>query len=225
MRASPALVRTLAILLLTGTVLLGIGAVMHPMLPSDPEAQLGVMAATPYWRAIHVLMIAGSGLIIGGMWLRLYIDRSGLVTLLVVALAIVALGLAFNASSVEFMAHGGTADAARFAAGDISVVPEFASRHTRALGAARLGNALVVLGCVLLGWVEWRDPDRPIWTAGLAWLATFGGIIGVVAFDPGSRGALAGVALMAVWAAATALLVLTTRRHQPAPQASSGGKG
>ena len=224
MRHSPALARTLAIVLLTGTALLGLGAVMHPMLPSDPEAQLGVMAATPYWRSIHVLMIAGSGLIIGGIWLRLYVDQSGLVTLLVVALAIVAVGLAFNASNVEFMAHSGTAAAARFAAGDMSVVPEFAVRHTGALGAARLGNALVVLGCVLLGWVEWRDPGRPVWIAGLAWLASVGGIVGVIAFDAGSRGALAGVALMSVWAAATALLALVAGSARPLA-ATSAARG
>jgi hypothetical protein len=224
MRASPALTRTLAVVLLAGTVMLGLGAVAHPMLPADPVAQLGVMAATPYWRAIHVLMIAGSGLIIGGMWVRVYIDRSGLVAWLVVALAIVAVGLAFNAWNVEFMAHDGTADAARFAAGDMSVVPEFVSRHTGALGAARLGNVLVVLGCLVLGLVEWRDPDRPVWIAGLAWLASVGGMVGVIAFDAGSRGALAAVALMSVWAAATAVRVLASSDRRPSLLPSATGR-
>ncbi len=124
------------------------------------------------------------------------------------ALTLVAAGLAFNAWSVEFMAGTGTADAARFAAGDMSVVPSFAARHTTALGAARLGNALVVLGCLPLGWVEWRDPGRPVWTAVLAWLSSLCGFVGVTAFRPGSRGALAAVAFVSVWAAATALLAL-----------------
>ena len=68
MHASRALIRTMAVVLLTGTIMLGAGAVAHPTLPADPRAQLGVMAATSYWRAIHDFMIAGSGLVIGGIW-------------------------------------------------------------------------------------------------------------------------------------------------------------
>jgi hypothetical protein len=208
MHATRALIRTMAVILLAGTIMLGAGAVAHPVLPADPEAQLGVMAATPYWRAIHHLMIAGSGLVIGGIWVRLYIDRSRLTGLLVLALAVVAVGLAFNAWNVEFMAGTGATDAARFASGDMSVVPSFASRHITSLDAARLGNALVVLGCLPLGWVEWRDPGRPVWIAVLAWVASLCGIVGVTVFDPGSRGALAAVAFVSLWAAATAVLAL-----------------
>jgi hypothetical protein len=208
MHATDALIRPMAVVLLAGTIMLGAGAVAHPMLPTDPQAQLGVMAATPYWRTIHHLMIAGSGLVIGGIWVRLYIDRSGLTGLLVLAVTTVVIGLAFNAWNVEFMAGTGTADAARFASGDMSVVPSFALRHTTALGAARLGNALVVLGCLPLGWVEWRDPSRPVWIAVLAWLSSLCGLIGVTALDPGSRGALAAVAFVSIWAAATAVLAL-----------------
>jgi hypothetical protein len=203
-----ALIGAMAVVLLAGTILLGLGAAAHPMLPADPEAQLGVMAATPYWRAIHHFMIAGSGLVICGMWVRLYIDRSRLTGLLVLALTTIAVGLAFNAWNVEFMAGTGTIDAARFASGDMSVVPSFALRHTTALGAARLGNTLIVLGCLPLGWVEWRDPCRPVWIALLAWLASLCGIAGVTIFDPGSRGALAAVAFVSIWAAATAVLAL-----------------
>ena len=218
MHATRALIRTMAVVLLAGTILLGAGAIAHPMLPADPEAQLGVMAATPYWRAIHLVMIAGSGLVICGIWLRLYIDRSGLTGLLVLALTAVAVGLAFNAWNVEFMAGTGTADAALFASGNASVVPSFALRHTTALDAARLGNTLVVLGCLPLGWVEWRDPGRPVWIAALAWLSSLCGIVGVTAFDPASRGALAAVAFVSLWAAATAVLAL-----RPDPASNRAG--
>lgn len=219
MHATRALLRTMAVLLLAGTVMLGAGAIAHPILPGDPVAQLGVMAATPYWRAIHCLMIAGSGLVIAGIWVRVYIDRSGLTALLLLALAIVSVGLAYNAWNVEFMAGVGTAEAARFAAGDTSIIPTFAAGHTAALAAARLGNTLVVIGCLVLGWVEWRDPDRPAWIAALAWLASVCGVIGVTAFDPGSRGALAAVAFVSLWAAATAVLVI--RSAEPARSLAS----
>jgi hypothetical protein len=208
MHAPRALVQTMAVLLLAGTIMLGAGAIAHPMLPADPMAQLGVMAATPYWRAIHELLIAGSGLVIAGIWVRVYIDQSRLTAPLVLALATVAIGLAFNAWDVAFMAGTGTADATRFAAGDTSIISSFAASHTAGLSAARLGNMLVVAGCLVLGWIEWRDPGRPVWIAGLAWLSSLCGIIGVTAFDPGSREALAAVAFVSLWAAATAVLVI-----------------
>lgn len=209
----------MAAVLLAGTILLAAGAVAHPILPGDPMAQLGVMAATPYWRTIHELMIAGSGLVIAGIWVRVYIDRSHLTVPLVLALGTVALGIAFNAWDVEFMAGTGTVDAARFASGDTSVIASFALRHTTGLNAARLGNTLVVVGCLVLGWVEWRDPSRPVWIAALAWLTSLCGIIGVTAFDPGSRGAFAAVAFVSVWAAATAVLVI---RSSGFPAARTG---
>jgi hypothetical protein len=217
MHATRALIQTMAVLLLAGTILLGAGAIAHPMLPADPVAQLGAMAATAYWRAIHELMIVGSGLVIAGIWIRVYIDRSRLTAPLVLALATVAIGLAFNAWNIEFMAGTGTADATRFAAGDTSVISSFATSHTVALSPARLGNTLVAVGCLVLGWIEWRDPDRPVWIAGLAWLSSVCGIIGVTVFDPGSREALAAVALVTLWAAATAVLVIRSGGRAGAP--------
>ena len=46
------------------------------MLAGSAEAQLRTMADTPGWRTMHLLMLAGSGLLIAGIWVRLVTDRS-----------------------------------------------------------------------------------------------------------------------------------------------------
>ena len=52
------LARLLAIALLLGTALLGVGAVFHPMLAGDAAEQLRIITATPYWRAVHLTLLA-----------------------------------------------------------------------------------------------------------------------------------------------------------------------
>jgi hypothetical protein len=216
------LVRPLAVLVLAGTALLAAGAIAHPILPGDPEAQLRIMGTTAYWRPIHIGMLAGSGLVIVGIWLRLAVGRPRQRVALVAALACVAIGLALNALNIGFMAGQGTVDAARYAAGDPAVLSTFTDRHMGSLMIARVGNIAVVIGCLLLGWVEWGDVGRPRWMALLAWLAAVGGAIGLLMFEPWTRGALAAVALFSAWAAATALLALVTPRQDaaaaPAPR-------
>jgi hypothetical protein len=78
--------------------------------------------------------------------------------------------------------------------------------HPIGLIAARIGNLIVALGALVLGWAEWQDPSRPRWIAWLAWAAGAGGIVGVVFFDEASRLALAAVALLSGWELATAIL-------------------
>ena len=64
------LIRPLSIALLVGTALLGVGAMLHPILPHDPSMQLRMIAETWYFRPIHLAMLAGSALIILGIWTR-----------------------------------------------------------------------------------------------------------------------------------------------------------
>ena len=70
------LVRGLAIALLLGMMLLAYGAAVHPMLAGGPETQLRTIAATAHWRTMHLMMLAGSGLLIAGIWVRLMTDRA-----------------------------------------------------------------------------------------------------------------------------------------------------
>jgi hypothetical protein len=220
--------RALAIALLLGMILLGYGAAVHPMLAGGPESQLRTIADTAHWRTMHLLMLAGSGLLIAGIWVRLVTDRplggpqsaSATATAfngpLVAALALIALGLAINALNIGFMAGAGTHMAAEFAAGRTEVAPLFDATHPIGLVAARFGNFIVALGALALGWVESQDPARPRWLAWLAWAAAAGGFFGVIFFDEASRIALAAVALLSGWELATAVRALRapTVSHQ-----------
>ena len=214
-----AMLRTLAFALLLGMILLGYGAAVHPMLAGGPEIQLRTIADTPHWRTMHLLMLAGSGLIIAGIWVRLLTDRNAggapsqpvgpaFNAPLVAALALVALGLAINALNIAFMAGAGTHMAEEFAAGRTGVAPLFDATHPIGLVAARFGNFIVALGALTLGWVERQDPTRPRWLAWLAWAAAAGGFFGVIFFNEASRIALAAVALLSGWELATAVLAL-----------------
>lgn len=212
--------RALAIALLLGMILLGYGAAVHPMLAGGPESQLRTIADTAHWRTMHLLMLAGSGLLIAGIWVRLVTDRPMVVSQsasmtatlfngpLVAALALIALGLAINALNIGFMAGAGTHMAAEFAAGRTEVAPLFDATHPIGLVAARFGNFIVALGALALGWVESQDPTRPRWLAWLAWAAAAGGFFGVIFFNEASRVALAAVGLLSGWELATAVLAL-----------------
>ena len=207
-------VRALAVALLLGMMLLGYGAAVHPMLAGGPEIQLRTIADTAHWRTMHLMMLAGSGLLIAGIWVRLVIDRTSNAAgvafnaPLVAALALIALGLAINALNIAFMAGAGTHMAEQFASGRTDVAPLFDATHPIGLVAARFGNFIVALGAVALGWAEYHDATRPRWLAWLAWAAAIGGFVGVLFFNEASRIALAAVALLSGWELATAVLAL-----------------
>jgi hypothetical protein len=211
------LTRLLAIALLLGTALLGVGAAFHPMLVADAGAQLRTMATTPYWRALHVTMLAGSGLVIAGVWVRLLTDR-GASSALVATLAIIIMGIALNALDIAFMASSGARMATYFAAGHVEMSTIYDVTHASMLMAARFGNFIVALGAVALGAIEWRDPSRPRWLAWLAWVAAAGGFVGVFFFDDPSRLVFAAVALLSAWEVATALLAFPLPAAQPLPR-------
>jgi hypothetical protein len=216
--------RALALALLLGMMLLGYGAAVHPMLGGSPESQLRTIAETTHWRTMHLMMLAGSGLLIAGIWVRLVTDRTvagsggspgdSAATFngpLVAALALIALGLAINALNIGFMAGAGTHMAAQFAAGRTEIAPLFDATHPIGLVAARFGNFIVALGALALGWVESHDATRPRWLAWLAWAAAAGGFFGVLFFNEASRIALAAVALLSGWELATAVRALRAR--------------
>jgi hypothetical protein len=204
-----ALARLLALVLLVGTALLGVGAALHPMLAGDAAAQLRTIATTPHWRTLHLAMLAGSGFLVTGIWVRL-VTNGAPSEGLVAALAIVSVGVALNALNIAFMAGSGTQMAAAFISGRAEMQSIFEATHPIGLMAARFGNFIVALGAATLGWIEWRDASRPRWLAWLAWLAAAGGFVGVFFFDEASRVALAAVALLSGWAVATAALTLRT---------------
>jgi len=205
-------VRWLAVLLVVGIALMAAGAVAHPMLVGTADAELRTMGATPAWRTIHLAMLSGSALVIGGIWVR---SLAGPATpALGAALAVVSIGLALNALDIAFMASAGTHMAAAYAAGDAAMVPIFDATHLTGLMTARFGNGVTAVGAGLLGVAEYRTVGQPRWLAWLAWAAAVGGAIGALAFDESSRLILGAVALLPGWELATAIRVLRSRSPQ-----------
>ena len=201
------LTRSLSITLLVGTVLLGVGAMLHPILPPDPSAQLRTIAATWYFRPIHLAMLAGSALIILGIWVRTLIGPSS--PLLLAALGLVSLGVCFNAIDIAFMASAGIQLASVAQAGNAEVGTLFDSLHRVGLMTARFGNGLVALGAIVLSWVERQENMR--WPSRLASIAGFVGLFCVLAFQEASLLILAAVTLMPGWQVATAVRGLRVR--------------
>ena len=203
------LARPLAIALLAGTALLGAAAAFHPMLAGDAAAQLRLIADTPYWRTIHLVMLVGSGLVIVGLWARIALDATGASAPMLAALATIAIGIAINALDIAFMAGAGWHMAAMFHGGQAETMSTlFAVTHPIGRMFARFGNFIVALGALLLGWLEWQDAATPRWVAVLAWLAAAGGFVGALLFDEASPAVLAAVALLSAWQVATALRAL-----------------
>jgi hypothetical protein len=206
--------RALALALLGGTVLLGIGAVFHPMLVGDAASQLRIIAATPYWRALHLAMLAGSALVATGVWVRLIDHRSNADSsdpargTLIAALALIAIGECIDALNIAYMAGSGTHMAALFAQGRTEMSAIFEVTHPIGQMAGRFGNLIVALGALVLGWAEWQDASRPRWLAWLAWVAGVVGLICAVFFDESSRLVLAAVGLLSMWQVGTAARVL-----------------
>jgi hypothetical protein len=211
----PALSRLLAIALLLGTVLLGVGAAMHPMLVGDASAQLRLIADTAYFRPLHLAMLTGSGLVILGIWTRAVNGSGGAPVPLFAALALVSLGLSFNAIDIAFMAGAGSHMATTFVAGNAEMSSLFDAFHMVGLMTARFGNFLVALGALVLGWVESHDAASPRWLASLAWFAGIAGLIGVVCVPERSLLILTAVAVLPGWQVATAIRALRAPAVQP----------
>jgi hypothetical protein len=208
------LARTLAVALLVGTVLLGIGAAVHPVLVGDAAAQLRLIASTPHWRALHLVMLAGSALIAAGVWVRLVDQpessggRDAAGAAAIAALALIAVGVCINALNIAYMAGAGWHMARLFGQGQTAMSAVFEATHPIGLMAARFGNLVVALGALALGWAEWQEATRPRWLAALAWVAGIGGLVGVIFFDEASPLTLAAVALLSGWQVATGVRAL-----------------
>jgi hypothetical protein len=210
----PTLTRTLAIALLLGTILLGGGAAMHPILAGDGSMELRMIGGMAIWRTMHLCMLAGTGLIVAGIWVRLVGAPAGSPTSAAVtaALTVITVGIALDSLNTTFMAGPAWRMASAFAAGDASIATHFELVHPVGLMAARFGNYLVALGAIVLGAAEWMTVGRPRWLAVLAWIAAAGGLVGVIFFDEASPEMLGAVALLCGWQVGAAFVALRAPR-------------
>ena len=208
------LTRALALALLVGTLLLAGGAAMHPILSGSGTMELGMIGGMRIWRPMHLCMLAGTGLIVTGIWVRLVGVPASTSTnpAVIAALTVITVGIALDAINTTFMAGPAWRMAGALAAGDAAVARQFEIMHPVGLMTARFGNFLVALGALILGVAEWLTAGRPRWLAVLAWIAAAGGLVGAIFFDEARPEMLAAVSLLCGWQVGAAIVALRSPR-------------
>ncbi|HXE57917.1 MAG TPA: hypothetical protein VNK43_07945 [Gemmatimonadales bacterium] len=209
--------RPLAALLVLGTLIVAAAGLVHPRLMGGGARQLATIAASPHWRAVHLGLLAGTGLVIAGIWSQAFrYPRDAGGELLRVGLAVVSIGLAIHALNIVYMTGAGHAMAGFHAAGDGGMATLFDATHPIGLMAARFGNYLIAIGAMLLGWASTRAGVDPPWVGGLAWLAGVGGLVAVALAHESTQYILAPAALLIGWQLAAGGRTLLARRSRPA---------
>ena len=202
--------RPLAAILVLGALLLLGGAFVHPILAGDAAAKLAMIAATPHWRAIHLTMLTGTGLVLAGLWALLDPDPSRYAARLP-ALILLALGQAINAINVLFMTGAG-AEMARLASiGTAGIEVIFQATHPFGLMASRFGNFLVALSGLWLGAIYHADQREPRWLGPLAGVAGAVGLAAVVFCRESTLYILLPIGLLSLWEIGAGLAVLRAR--------------
>jgi len=206
--------------LLAGPLLLATAGLRHPVLEGDGAAQLGLIAATPAWRTIHLTLLLGIALVVAGL--------SGVAGRHVAgpggqparaALVLAVLGYGALAVNVAFMTGAGAALADAYARSDpgltaTQAVFVFDMLHPFGLVVQRFGAFVVGLSTCALGWTVVNGGVFPRW---LGWVGVAAGALGAVAalgWNENARQVLAGVVLATVWQAALAVLLLRAPRRE-----------
>jgi hypothetical protein len=203
--------------LLAGAVLVVIAALLHPHLTGDGPSELGTIAGTDAWRAIHwaflfgfVLCLAGlAG--IAGRWIGT--PGEG-----VARTAVVVLGFAYAAwlVVVAFMGGAGAALAQTYARADPGLTATravFLYDMVRpfALAAQRVAGFALGVATVLFGWAILQGRTEPRW---LGWSAAVAGLSGValaLGFGEATRADQAAFVLPVLWQVAAAVTLLARR--------------
>ena len=205
--------------LLIGVLLSGIGGLMHPLLTGDGAAQLGIIARTAHWRAIHWSLLFGlafmyTGLI--GVALR-HGETAGSAP---GRAGILLAGFGFSVWSLNilFMVGAGYQLAHAYTTSDTGLTGTHAvfiydMLHPIGLAAERLATFMLGLVAYMFGWAIRNGGVWPKWLAWMAWLvAAVDGVVALV-FREFLPVMYYGQALFIIWLAATAVVMLAERRQ------------
>ncbi len=205
--------------LLIGVLLSGIGGLMHPLLTGDGAAQLGTIARTAHWRAIHWSLLFGlafmyTGLI--GVALR-HGETAGSAP---GRAGILLAGFGFSVWSLNilFMVGAGYQLAHAYTTSDTGLTGTHAvfiydMLHPIGLAAERLATFMLGLVAYMFGWAIRNGGVWPKWLAWMAWLvAAVDGVVALV-FSEFLPVMYYGQALFIIWLAATAVVMLAERRQ------------
>ena len=205
--------------LLIGVLLSGIGGLMHPLLTGDGAAQLGTIARTAHWRAIHWSLLFGlafmyTGLI--GVALR-HGETAGSAP---GRAGILLAGFGFSVWSLNilFMVGAGYQLAHAYTTSDTGLTGTHAvfiydMLHPMGLAAERLATFMLGRVAYMFGWAIRNGGVWPKWLAWMAWLvAAVDGVVALV-FSEFLPVMYYGQALFIIWLAATAVVMLAERRQ------------
>lgn len=204
--------RVLAVLLLAGSAMLLVCALLHPVLPLTAAGDLSIIHLMPSWRIIHLGLLYATGLIISGVWARWYVSEGGERPGLAVAFAVLGIGQALNGVNIAYMTGAGTL-LAQMASDGMDVAAIYQASHLFAVTCGRLGGFLVALAAGLIALTTRSNPDEPRWLVGLAAFACVAGLIGNLFATPGHPLMLTSVGVLAVWQLGTAVRLLRMPAH------------
>jgi hypothetical protein len=203
--------RVLAALLLLGTLAVFLAGAVHPLLLGTAEEQLKLIADTHHWRLIHLSMLAGTAGVLVGIRGQLFRHQGVAAEHLRIAVPVLTLGLTLNALNMLFMTGAGHTMALLYEGGAAGMPTLYAATHPFALMCSRLGNCLVGIAALLIGWGTWSGGPDPRWVSGLAWLAGAVGLVAAVVGPETSPTILLGVALLSFWQGVVAVRALRTQ--------------
>lgn len=195
--------RSLAALLLVGSLLLLVCSALHPILPLTGPGDLAMIAAMPSWHRVHLGLLYGTGMIIAGIWARMLSAEPGHRLGLGAAFAVLSIGEALNGVNIGFMAGAGT-EFARLALAGADVAQTYQAQHLSAVMAGKLAGFLVSLAAGLVAMITRKIAEEPRWLVGLAWLGCIAGLAGNLLAPAGHPLMLTSVGVMGVWQAGTA---------------------
>lgn len=205
--------------LLAGVLLFGVAGLLHPMLEGDGAAQLATIAATGGWRSIHwMLLFAFPFLYIGlsGVALR-HGDTPG-ASAARTAIRLAAFAFAIWSLNILFMVSGGWNLARAYTVSDTGLTGSHAvfmydMLHPAGLAAERLATFTAGLVVYLFGRAMLEGRVFPRWLGGAAFVVALGNCaVAVVVGESTPTPFYYGQAVIIVWLAATAAVMLAARR-------------
>lgn len=205
------IIRVLAVVLLAGSLLLTVCALLHPLLPLTASGDLAMIESMPHWRAIHLGLLYATGMIIVGIWARWCAadeaERPGLA----IAFFVLGIGQALNGVNIAYMTGAGTLFA-QYAAEGANVAAVYQATHLFAVSCGRLGGFLVSSAAGLIALATGSRADEPRWLVSVAAMACITGLLGNMFAEPGNPLMLTGIGVMAIWQVVTAGRILGAQR-------------
>ena len=204
--------------LLTGSLLVSVAGLMHPMLDGDGAAQLATIAATPSWRAIHWALLFGFPLMYAGL-IGVALRHGDTPGSAPARAGILLAGFAFVvwALNVVFMVGAGWQLAQAYTTSDTGLTGTHAvfvydMLHPAGLAAERLATFALGLMAYVFGWAILNGQAYPRWLGWAAFAVAVTNAAVAVGFDEFSPNLYYAQALFVAWLVATAAVMLAERR-------------